>query len=173
MGWSAHFLFVYQIDAAEAATRLGGALTGKNIGADQATSTSDTRAPAVGPDLDGWRLIADPHWQLINDAYPAALSTGTRLVRLAVEEHVMFAEAALWQDGQEQWAITSDDDTDIPELSTRGEVPDNLQGDADTPGFDIPVQAVEQLIGWRYDKIDPRVDDAQFRYITGIPDHAT
>lgn len=171
MGWQCQFLLVQNVDATGVAQRLGGTLTGRSVNYDDATSV---HAPGVtvGPNIDGWLLIADPSWQLIHEADSTQLSRGTRLLRLVVGETVMYAEAAMWEDGVERWAISSLDDNEPAQLTIRGHVPsellDNESGD-EGPYFDVPVDAVQRLTGWRYDLPDSRVDNARYWHIAAIP----
>jgi hypothetical protein len=172
MGWHCQFLFVQGVDAAEAASRLGGTLTGHNVDFDDAISAAHGPGPTVGPSIDGWLVITDPDWQLIHAGYATELSRGARLLRLVVGETVMFAEAAMWEDGVERWAITSIDDNEPPQLTVRGQVPQELldgRPREDGPYFDVPVDVVHALIGWRYDMPDSRVDDARYWHIAAIP----
>jgi len=168
MGWQCQFLFVQNVDAAEVARRLGGTLTGRSVDFEDATSGHWL---TVGPSIDSWVLIADPDWQLIHDAYSTELSRGTRLLRLVVGETVMFAEAAMWEDGVERWAISSYDDNKPPQLTVRGRVPAELldgEPDEDGPYFDVPMDAVHRLTGFRYDIPDSRVDDARYWHIAVV-----
>jgi hypothetical protein len=73
--------------------------------------TSDTDLPALGPVLDGWAVIVDsPGLLLTDEAALERLSRDTTLVTQSLNETVMYADAAGYQDGQRRWRVASGDD---------------------------------------------------------------
>jgi hypothetical protein len=166
VGWSSHWILVDLEDDADIAGRLGLRL------GDVSTTW---RGPAVGPRWRGWLPVLDPRWQLVGDNHLSRLSQGTRLLRLAVEEHVMFAEAASWRDGREEWAVTGDMDVEQPVVATRGTPPDELlqaqELDAayDEPmPFNVPVLLIKSMTGWQYDEVDSEIDLLPYRPLRGL-----
>jgi hypothetical protein len=158
-------------DPAGIAGRLGGRLGAQPLPLGQ-ESTRAAPGPAIGPWWRDWLFVADAHWQLVGETELSRLSAGTRLLRLAVEEHVMFAEAASWSDGREEWAITGDCDSEDPVVVTRGTVPGELLepagSDPESEVFDVPVRALELLTGWRYDSINDELGTAVYVPIVGL-----
>jgi hypothetical protein len=165
VGWSCHWVLLEVTDPYEVARRLGGHLGDGRLPIGDESSRR-APGPAVGPVWGRWRFLSDAHWQLVEAPVLRRLSMGTRLLRLAVEEHVMFAEAAQWTDGVETWRITGDYDTSDPAVKSHGHVPDHLLEPPDpTSGslvFDVPVAAIHRLTAWRYDGTNPELDEARY-----------
>ena len=131
--------------------------------------------PAVGPRWNGWLFVADRHWLLDNPDHLGPLSRGTRMLRFAVEEHVMFTEAALWLNGREEWAVTGDMDVEEPVVATRGTPPDELpraeqlESRSDDPmPFNVPVLLIKLMTGWQYDEPQPDLEDAPAVTLLGL-----
>jgi hypothetical protein len=154
MGWRGNFVLVHDADPGALAARMGGRLSPTELTFDDALDVAP--GPAVGPLLDGWRLVIDQHWQLVDDPQLRDLSAGGQVVQYGVVEQVSFATATGWHDGVEVWSVTFDEGR----LTRRGDPPDADDGD---DGFDAVLNAVTEVTGWAY-----HGDDASYRPIVGL-----
>ena len=137
--------------------------------------------PIAGAELPGdWYLIFADHFDspFLEEAALERLSSGGEVVTCAVEEHVMFSEAARWQDGRQIWSIRHDAQEGIKHLEANGELPptflsirNRLTSEQEAAGgeragvdyiFDIPVELAEALTGFRHDKVLPELGEKPF-----------
>lgn len=110
----------------------------------------------------------------------AALSFGCRAVACAVEEHVNFASAELWQDGRLVWRVQHEGDRDAENISHVGAPPpgyldllatvepgdsDNLQGHFH---MDIPLLLAKRLTGFQHDELNQDIDNTPFEQLTDL-----
>jgi hypothetical protein len=87
----------------------------------------------------------------------------------------MFAEAASWRDGREEWAITGDMDVEEPVVAVRGTPPaelrraEELDAAYDEPmPFNVPVLVIKLLTGWRYDETGSEMDRLPYAPLRGL-----
>jgi hypothetical protein len=131
----------------------------------------------------GWYLVT------ANREYPTfaenptlkQLSHKTEVVTCFVEEHVMCSAASLWAEGQEVWSVMHAADQHIEHLEAKGNLPpmfvpirDRLRAAQTAAGgrkanadhmFDIPIEMVAQLIGYRHDRAMPELGDKAFEVL--------
>lgn len=153
MGWKGNFLLVRDGEPADLAARLGGHLRAADLTFEDALEASP--GPAVGPLLDGWRLIIDQHWQLAATPRLADLSERGHVVQYGVVEGVDFATASYWRDGAAEWSLTYQDGR----LARHGDPPV-----VDVDGFDAVLAAVAEMTGWSYD-----LEEGPYQPIVGLP----
>jgi hypothetical protein len=153
MGWKGNFVLVRDGEPADLATRLGGQLRPADLSFEDALESAP--GPAVGPLLDGWRLVIDQHWQLADAPRLADLSAGGHVVQYGVVEGVGFATASSWRDRSPEWSLTYEDGR----LTQHGDPPA-----IDVDGFDAVLAAVTEMTGWSYD-----LEEGQYQPIIGIP----
>ena len=131
----------------------------------------------------GWYLVT------ANRGYPAfaedatlkRLSQTAEVVTCFVEEHVMCSAASMWADGREVWSVMHAADQGIEHLDTKGSLPpvfapisERLRAEqAAASGkkakvdhiFDIPVEMVAQLTGYRHDRVMSELGDRAFEVL--------
>lgn len=122
---------------------------------------------------DDWFLVAAHRCdhRIANTASMSALSKGCRAVACAIEEHVNFASAELWQDGARVWHVQHQGDEDNENISSQGQLPqrfrellatvepedsENLDGHFH---MDIPLILAKELCGFRHDESNPDFDN--------------
>lgn len=109
------------------------------------------------------------------------LSQTAEVVTCFVEEHVMCSAASLWADGREVWSVMHAADQNIEHLQTKGSLPpmfaaisERLRAEQAAAGgkkakvdhiFDIPVEMVAQLTGYRHDRVMPELGDRAFEVL--------
>ena len=129
----------------------------------------------------GWYLVtAEGEFGTFgNRATLKQLSQTAEVVMFYVEEHVMCSGAALWAEGREVWSVMHSADQGIMHLDAKGTLPpmfqpisERLRAEQTAAGgkkarvdciFDIPVEMVEQLTGYRHPGDMPEL---------GLGDHA-
>jgi hypothetical protein len=153
MGWEGNFVLVRNGEPADLAARLGGHVGPADLTFEDALEASP--GPAVGPLLDGWRLIIDQHWQLAGTPRLADLSERGHVVQYGVVEGVGVATASSWRDRAEEWSLTYQDGR----LARQGDPPV-----VDVDGFDAVLAAVTEVTGWSYD-----VEEGLYQPIVGMP----
>ncbi|MFC1596801.1 hypothetical protein ACFL5Q_02535 [Planctomycetota bacterium] len=132
----------------------------------QPTGESDEEpdAPVVGAMLpSGWYLIYFNDRDFPDSHGLSQLSLGAELVLNNVSETVMYSHASGWENGNERWSVTHDAQQGLDHLERTGDVPPSLSAitqrletlqrekdDADYI-FDIPVELVRDITGFRYD----------------------
>lgn len=109
------------------------------------------------------------------------LSRTGEVVTCFVEEHVMCSAASLWADGRQVWYVMHEARQGIGHLETKGSLPpmferiaarlraeqaaaDGNEGGVDLI-FDIPVEMVAQLTGYRHDRVMPELGDRSFEVL--------
>lgn len=110
----------------------------------------------------------------------AAVSQGCRAVAFAVEEHVNFASTELWQDGSCIWHVEHEADQGSEHIAHSGRLPprfaellagvateDNEARDAYFH-MDIPIILAKEITGYRYDEINPEVDNTPFERLIDL-----
>ena len=112
--------------------------------------------------------------RIANAASMSALSRGCRAITCAIEEHVNFASAQLWQDGEQVWSVQHQGDEDSENVSAKGKPPkrfddllaavepadsENLEGHFH---MDIPLILAKELAGFRHDECNPEFDGVSF-----------
>jgi hypothetical protein len=138
---------------------------------DSGESDEANESPVSGAELPkGWYVL------FLNDiahpfVAPAALqklSEGCEVVGCQVEEHVMFSASFQFSDGRQQWGIRHESEKGLYNLDVEGTAPSFVvellaasQKEQDTKGgedarvdyiFDVPLEAVERLCGYRHDR---------------------
>lgn len=132
----------------------------------------------------GWYLVTD------NQGYPAftedatlkGLSETAEVATWFVEEHVMCSAASMWANGREVWSVRHAAEQSIEHLETKGILPpmfapisERLRAAQAADGgekakvdhiFDIPVELVAQLTGYRHDREMPELGDSAFEVLT-------
>lgn len=131
---------------------------------------------------NNWFLIAagrcDHH--IGNAESMSKLSAGCRAVACAIEEHVNFALAELWQDGQQIWHVEHQGDEDPENISFKGCVPlrfhellstvepqdsENLEGHFH---MDVPLILAKELTGFRHDEVNPELERTPFEELQDL-----
>jgi tRNA(Arg) A34 adenosine deaminase TadA len=131
----------------------------------------------------GWYLVT------ANRGYPAfaedatlkRLSQTAEVVTCFVEEHVMCSAASMWSDGRQVWSVMHEADQGIEHLETKGSLPpmfapisQRLRAEQTAAGgdkakvdhiFDIPVEIVAQLTGYRHDRLMPELGERAFEVL--------
>ena len=132
----------------------------------------------------GWYLI------VVNRSVPpfadekvlAHLSTSTDVVTGFVEEHVMCSSVEQWSGGHKIWSVLHAADTGgIEHLKTTGDLPsiftsieNGLRSKQQAAGgnkvgvdyiFDIPVELIEKLTGYRHDRVMPELGVKPFEVL--------
>jgi hypothetical protein len=130
----------------------------------------------------GWySIIANrhvPRW--FQDTWFRKLSQSTTVIAASVEEHVMYSSAEQWDAGRVVWTITHNSDEGRRHLEITGDLPEVFESirerqfarqaadDAEDVRvdhiFDIPVDVVEALTGFRYD-VDLGLADNPFEVL--------
>jgi hypothetical protein len=171
VGWSCHWFLVRDGDPAAVVELLGGRLGTEFLTEEEAT-TRAAPGPTVGPLVNGWLLVTDAHWQLLADDIPVRLSRGGHVLELAVEEHVMYCGASSWRDGRRDWSSTFDANDGPGYAVSIGDLPLAAHVESDAPGvdgFDVPVDLIDRMTGWRYDVSDEQIEGGPFIPIVGLP----
>src|SRR5437879_664559 len=157
-----------------------GTLGLRGTGAFEQIPESDITGAALP---SGWYLV------ISNRGHPAFME-GQTLEKLSatgevltwfIEEHVMCSSASAWAGGREAWSVVHASDQGIEHLEVKGDLPpmfasirDRLRaaqqaaaGDkADVDHiFDIPVELVERLTGYRHDRIIPELGERPFEVL--------
>ena len=144
MGVRTGFVLVAGLSRQEVLARLGMRL-GEVV---DEPDNSDVDLPALGPVLDGWALIVDSPGMLLDDeATLERLGRGTTLVTHSINETVMYADAAGYQDGRRRWWVASDP-------SAKSRAGSRLRVEGEPPG-DVPALLAEAL---RSEATDPGVE---------------
>jgi hypothetical protein len=131
---------------------------------------------------DAWLLIVAGRCDHRIARAPAmsVLSAGCRAVACAVEEHVNFASAELWQDGRRLWHVKHQGDVDPENLTAQGALPrrfhellstvepEDSESLAGHFHMDIPLILARELTGFRHDEADPVFDAAPFDELTDL-----
>ncbi len=143
----------------------------------------------------GWYLIvSNRSEQVVPDSAMQRLS-GSEVVTCFVEEHVMFSNAAGWQDGRKCWSITHDSQRGIRHLEAEGNLPPVFESIRDRllskqneeevrkprrllqPRvtdisemacdyvFDVPVATAHSLTGYRHDQEMPALTGQPFEVL--------
>ena len=131
----------------------------------------------------GWYLVTANrgHPAFMDDPTLKRLSQTTEVVTCFVEEHVMCSAASLWADGRQVWFVMHDAQQMIEHLETKGNLPpmfapisERLGAEQAAAGgenaevdhiFDIPVEMVAQLTGYRHDRVMPELGDRPFEVL--------
>jgi len=131
----------------------------------------------------GWYLVTANrgHPAFMDDATLKRLSESSDVVTCFVEEHVMCSAASLWAGGRQVWSAMHAGDQSIEHLETKGSLPpvfasisDRLRAEQAAAGgksaevdhiFDIPVEMVAQLTGYRHDRVMPELGDRAFEVL--------
>jgi hypothetical protein len=131
----------------------------------------------------GWYLIlADrDHPPFMEGKTLARLSAAGEVLTWFIEEHVMCSYAALWSGGRQHLSVAHFSDKGINHLKTEGDLPlvfgpirNRLSAMQQAAGgakakidhiFDIPVELVEQLTGYRHDRVMPVLGDRPFEVL--------
>jgi len=127
----------------------------------------------------GWLLVACNDFDLPRKAPLAAISESGELICAAIEEHVMFSEAACFRDGLQIWRVQHDPDRRYDDLKVDGEPPaafgklrDEARAEQDREGgedaqvdfiFDVPPKLAASLCGFEFGE-----GDGQFVELTRI-----
>lgn len=107
----------------------------------------------------------------------AALSVGCDVVACAIEEHVMYASAEYWRDGQRIWRIEHCGEEGENHLAVEGRPPAGLaqlvaetqrmQAEDGEVGwyFEIPLDCAKQSVGFKHDEDNPDIDYDGFQIL--------
>ncbi|MBL8451677.1 MAG: hypothetical protein JNK97_02950 [Zoogloea sp.] len=132
---------------------------------------------------DGWILVVANRCNhaIVKAPSLAAVSEGCELVACNIEEHVMYASAECWRDGQRLWHIEHASEEGGDHLAVEGTPPDSLQRllaelrqrprDDDESGdfFDIPLDCAMALVGFRHDVDHPAHEHDSFQVLEALP----
>lgn len=132
---------------------------------------------------DGWILVVANRCNhaIVKAPSLAAVSEGCELVACNIEEHVMYASAECWRDGQRLWHIEHASEEGGDHLAVEGTLPDSLQQllaglrqrprDDDESGdlFDIPLDCAMALVGFRHDVDHPAHEHDSFQVLEALP----
>lgn len=130
----------------------------------------------------GWFMVAAGRCdhRIANPASMSALSKGCRAVACAIEEHVNFASAELWQDGARIWHVQHQGDEDSENISQEGAVPQRFhellttvepEDSEDLEGhfhMDIPLILAKELTGFRHDESNLEFDSSPFEELSDL-----
>lgn len=155
MGFRVTNIFVKGKTASEIQSLLGLEATGE--------SESVPESPVAAAVLpSGWYLLyCNEHPSDENRV--VSLSDGAEVIQLTVNETVMACDAVCWRDGDEVWSITHDAQLGKPDVESSGMLPAEFVGiharlkksSEEDPEvdylFDIPVEVVYALTGFRHD----------------------
>lgn len=122
MGISLTWVAVEALPADEALLRLSLVKTSKNC-------LYPFKGVASHSLPDDWFLVAAQRCdhRIANTASMSAFSKGCRAVACAIEEHVNFASAELWQDGARVWHVQHQGDEDNENISSQGQLPQRFR----------------------------------------------
>ena len=114
----------------------------------------------------GWLLVACNDFEFPSKAPLASISEAGEVVCGALEEHVMFSEAAGFAGGAESWRVSHDPDRDPDDLKVSGSPPAALKtlhdaalaeqltsSDVDYI-FDVPVHVAASVCGFEFGRSD-------------------
>ena len=175
MGVSLRWVAVQALSAEDALSRLGLRHTGN-------TYNYPFKGIASHGLLADWFLVVAGRCDHRIGKPPSlsTLSAGCRVVACAVEEHVNYASAELWQDGQLIWQVTHQGDVDPENMSCQGQVPqrfhdllatvqpedsDSLEGHFH---MDVPLMLAKELTGFRHDELNLALDDTPFEELQDL-----
>jgi hypothetical protein len=131
----------------------------------------------------GWFVIignrGDPTFA--HEASLLQLSRDFDVLTWFVEEHVMCSSAGSWRGGREVWSVQHSADQGINNLEVKGELPpnfasirDGLRARQQNAGgekadvdyiFDIPVELIQSITGYRHDKVIPELREVRFEIL--------
>lgn len=128
---------------------------------------------------DAWHLVIAHrcNHRIITAPSLAALSAGAEVVACAIEEHVMYASAEHWRDGQRIWHIEHCSEMGENHLAVEGSPPaclaqcvaetQRLQAEDREVGwyFEIPLDCAKRLVGFKHDEDDPHIDYDRFQVL--------
>ena len=132
---------------------------------------------------NGWYLIVarGAEHDMIAPAVAARLSTGCKVLTCTVEEHVMFSQAAGWENGTRRWLVTHEGENGPVGISEEGTLPpeyapirDRLLAEQESNGganadvdylFDIPVALVQSFVGYKHDETNPALEERGFEVL--------
>jgi len=112
-----------------------------------------------------------------DDAFFARLSAGARLLACYVNETCMASLAASWIDGHKEWSVYHDSQNGIEHLEIEGKTPSEFPAIRDKLlaqqrvssetdfVFDIPIELVKELGGFRYDEDIPGAGPKPFQVL--------
>jgi len=175
MGISLAWVAVEALPAEEAISRLSLARTAKNC-------AYPFKGIASHDLPNAWFLIVAGgcDHRILNSESMSALSKGCRAVSCAIEEHVGFALAELWENGIRIWHTQHQGDEDNENISSEGQLPrrffellatvepedsQNLDGHFH---IDIPLILAKEVTGFRYDEINPEIDNTPFEELIDL-----
>ena len=153
----------------------------KRLGLTETTRTAEcARAKFSAQSLPGeWHPIVANRCDhtMIRAPSLANLSVECEVVACSVEEHVMHCSAEHWREGTRRWRIEHSSEKGAEHLDTEGELPAVLAAlvagaaaaqaaDPDVDAFfDVPLQAAQQLAGFKHDEEQPALDYDSFRVL--------
>lgn len=117
----------------------------------------------------GWMILFANDFGFADERRLTALSAGVRLLGCNIHEGLMYSSAALYENGEQKWAVTHDAQKERFNLNVSGQPPEALDTirerltgaqNADQDGdvdfiFDIPVELAQTLTGYRHDAYNP------------------
>ena len=132
---------------------------------------------ATLPNGDYLLYINDEDLIVPNDEQFARLSKGAKLLACYVNETCMESLATYWKNGKSKWRVHHDAEQGLEHLETAGALPSQFsairdrliaQQRSDREAdyiFDIPVELVKELAGFRYDQDIPGADANPFQVL--------
>lgn len=113
----------------------------------------------------------------------ARLPDAAEAVVFEVEEHVMYSRASYRHGGRLVWSVAHDAQRTLDDLEVRGDPPaalapikDRLTAAFEAEGedapdymFEVPVELVESIIGYRYDQEYPEWGPKPYEALTPLP----
>lgn len=128
---------------------------------------------------DGWHLIVAGRCDhtMVRAPSLATLSVGGEVVACSIEEHVMVCSAEHWRDGTRRWRIEHSSEKGPAHLQADGELSEAVAAwvagaeaaqaaDPEVDAyFDVPLQAAQQLVGFKHDETHTALDYDSFRVL--------
>jgi hypothetical protein len=179
MGFAISWFAVQGQEPRKVQETLGLAPTGRTEGIPE--------SPTVCAELpDGWFLVFANRFDspLLSERTLSTVSAGCRVIACQVEEHVMYSNAACYENGRKVWRVEHDAQQSIYHLAADGELPegfhalyDILRREQDAEGgekadvdfiHDVPVTLAQNITRFRHDETVPGVPDVPYAVLEPI-----
>lgn len=107
----------------------------------------------------GWTMLCEPNAALVQPSRIRLLPAHVGVLRLFIEEHVMFSRAEFLRGGEPQWSVTHESDIDPDHLEVVGTPPVDMgavraahppEPDCDML-FEAPIAVAAAITGFRHD----------------------
>ena len=169
MGISLSWVATEALPANEALARLALTPTGNLV-------TFPFKGIATKPLPENWTLVTAGRCdhRVARPESMSALSPGCRAVACNIEEHVNYASAELWQDGNRVWRVEHQGEEDSTNMTSEGQPPRRFQAlllgvepedSENLDGYfhmDIPLMLAKEIVGFRHDVVNDTIDSTPF-----------